>query len=83
MQDPSEQTSIPLIYLNNDPDPSTKFLIILEFVLNPKALQIIQSYSNNENVSFISICGDYRSGKSFLMNSLFFSKEGFKVSPTT
>ena len=33
-------------------------------------------------MSFISICGDYRSGKSFLMNSLFFSNEGFKVSPT-
>ena len=34
-------------------------------------------------MSFVSICGEYRSGKSFLMNSLFFTNQGFKVSPTT
>jgi septin family protein len=32
---------------------------------------------------FISICGDYRSGKSFLLNSLFFNYSGFETSSTT
>lgn len=26
---------------------------------------------------FVCICGDYRSGKSFLLNSLFFDYQGF------
>jgi predicted GTPase len=32
---------------------------------------------------FISICGDYRSGKSFLLNALFPQFSGFETSATT
>ena len=32
---------------------------------------------------FVCICGDYRSGKSFLLNSLFLEFRGFETSGTT
>lgn len=52
-----------------------------EFVVNDRTLEHIKQF--NGNYCFISICGDYRSGKSFLLNSLFFDYSGFETSSST
>jgi hypothetical protein len=52
-----------------------------EFIVNHATIDHIAQHSGQ--YCFISICGDYRSGKSFLLNSLFFNYNGFETSATT
>ena len=52
----------------------------LELQVNPAAVDLFKA--NHNPLCIVGACGDYRTGKSFLLNSLFSKNGNFDVSPT-
>lgn len=52
----------------------------IELRLNEAAVDILERYPGP--LSIVSACGEYRTGKSFLLNSLFGGDSEFEVSAT-
>lgn len=77
---PEQGKVLPLISQSTN-DDSSKHNNYLEFILHEETLNHI--VNRKGEYCFISVCGDYRSGKSFLMNSLFFDCSGFDTSSNT
>ena len=55
---------------------------MIEYEINPEALRFFQSIEGK--IAVISVAGVYRTGKSYLLNTILLrQKAGFAVGPTT
>eukprot|EP00826_Nyctotherus_ovalis_P034713 TRINITY_DN2912_c0_g5_i1.p1 TRINITY_DN2912_c0_g5~~TRINITY_DN2912_c0_g5_i1.p1 ORF type:complete len:806 (-),score=295.59 TRINITY_DN2912_c0_g5_i1:353-2770(-) len=67
--DVGEEKAIPLIRLQKD-----------TFVLEPEAVELLKQIS--APVSFLCVCGKYRTGKSYLLNKVLLGSRGFSIGST-
>lgn len=74
-----EEKPIPLIIRQAG---KSKFEYISEYEVNPEALEFFSSIEGK--IAIISVAGIYRTGKSYLLNTILLNqKNGFAVGPTT